>query len=183
MKELEEKVSEESRVWYAVQTLYCKEEQLGAFFKERGLNYFIPMRYEERVTLDGKKQRILIPAVHNLLFLEKTIPEHQLREELSTCTLPCRIIRNRETGKFYEIRDREMVEFRAICDPGYEGTLYVDVNTAEARPGQLVRVIRGNFAGLTGKLTRYKNRSYVVITIATLGVMVHIPKWYCAKID
>lgn len=141
------------------------------------------MRYEERVTLDGKKQRILIPAVHNLLFLEKTIPEPQLRHELSTCPIPYRIIRNRDTGNYYEIKDREMVEFRAICDPAYEGTLYVDVDTAEARPGQQVRVVRGNFTGLTGKLTRYKNRSYVVITIATLGVMIHIPKWYCIKIE
>ena len=32
----------------------------------------------------------------------------------------------------------EMLEFRAVCDPNYKGTLYVDTVTAEARPGQAV---------------------------------------------
>ena len=54
-----------------------------------------------------------------------------------------------------------------------------DREFAEARPGQRVRVIHGTFKGLTGKLVRYKNRFYVVITLATLGIFVHIPKWYC----
>ena len=54
-----------------------------------------------------------------------------------------------------------MLEFRAVCDPNYKGTLYVDTVTAEARPGQAVRVIRGPFAGLEGKLTQYKKSYYV----------------------
>lgn len=74
-------------------------------------------------------------------------------------------------------------EFRAVCDPNYKGTLYVDTVTAEARPGQAVRVIRGPFAGLEGKLTQYKKSYYVVVTLATIGVMLHIPKWYCEKIN
>ncbi len=41
-----------------------------------------------------------------------------------------------------EIPDCEMLEFRAVCDPNYKGT-HVDTVTAEARPGQAVRVIRG----------------------------------------
>ena len=59
-----------------------------------------------------------------------------------------------------------MLEFRAVCDPNYKGTLYVDTVTAEARPGQAVRVIRGPFAGLEGKLTQYKKSYYVVVTLA-----------------
>ena len=85
--------------------------------------------------------------------------------------------------KCYEIPDSEMVEIRAICDPNYTGTLYVDAATAESRPGQKVRVIHGVFTGLVGKLTRYKNRYYVVIIVANLGVMIHIPKWYCMKLE
>ena len=74
-----------------------------------------------------------------------------------------------------EIPDCEMLEFRAVCDPNYKGTLYVDTVTAEARPGQAVRVIRGLVAGLEGKLTQYKKSYYVVVTLATIGV-IHIPK-------
>ena len=55
----------------------------------------------------------------------------------------------------------------------------VDAETAEARRGSRVRVVRGPFAGLEGRLVRYRNRSYVVLTVTSLGVLVHVPKWYC----
>ena len=51
------------------------------------------------------------------------------------------LVRDRSTRRCYEIPDCEMLEFRAVCDPNYKGTLYVDTVTAEARPGQAVQVI------------------------------------------
>ena len=160
-----------------------KEEHLGKYLEKKGVNYFIPMRYIEHETLDGKKHRKLTPAVHNLLFIEKEFTEKELLERVKDCTIPFLLVRDRSTRRCYEIPDCEMLEFRAVCDPNYKGTLYVDTVTAEARPGQAVRVIRGPFAGLEGKLTQYKKSYYVVVTLATIGVMLHIPKWYCEKIN
>lgn len=130
-----------------------------------------------------KMHRKLTPAVHNLLFIEKEFTEKELLERVKDCTIPFLLVRDRSTRRCYEIPDCEMLEFRAVCDPNYKGTLYVDTVTAEARPGQAVRVIRGPFAGLEGKLTQYKKSYYVVVTLATIGVMLHIPKWYCKKIN
>lgn len=176
-----ERQTEGRKAWYAVQTFYCKEEHLGKYLEKKGVNYFIPMRYIEHETLDGKKHRKLTPAVHNLLFIEKEFTEKELLERVKDCTIPFLLVRDRSTRRCYEIPDCEMLEFRAVCDPNYKGTLYVDTVTAEARPGQAVRVIRGPFAGLEGKLTQYKKSYYVVVTLATIGVMLHIPKWYCRK--
>jgi hypothetical protein len=106
------------------------------------------MRYIEHETLDGKKHRKLTPAVLNLLFIEKEFTEKELLERVKDCTIPFLLVRDRSTRRCYEIPDCEMLEFRAVCDPNYKGTLYVDTVTAEARPGQAVRVIRGPFAGL-----------------------------------
>ena len=151
-----ERQTEGSKAWYAIQTFYCKEEHLGKYLEEKGVNYFIPMRFVE---------------------------EKELLERVKDCTIPFLLVRDRSTRRCYEIPDHEMLEFRAVCDPNYKGTLYVDTVTAEARPGQAVRVIRGPFAGLEGKLTQYKKSYYVVVTLATIGVMLHIPKWYCEKIN
>mgnify|MGYP000668226317 FL=1 len=170
-----ERQTEGRKAWYAVQTFYCKEEHLGKYLEKKGVNYFIPMRYIEHETLDGKKHRKLTPAVHNLLFIEKEFTEKELLERVKDCTIPFLLVRDRSTRRCYEIPDCEMLEFRAVCDPNYKGTLYVDTVTAEARPGQAVRVIRGPFAGLEGKLTQYKKSYYVVVTLATIGVMLHIP--------
>lgn len=157
-----ERQTEGRKAWYAVQTFYCKEEHLGKYLEKKGVNYFIPMRYIEHETLDGKKHRKLTPAVHNLLFIEKEFTEKELLERVKDCTIPFLLVRDRSTRRCYEIPDCEMLEFRAVCDPNYKGTLYVDTVTAEARPGQAVRVIRGPFAGLEGKLTQYKKSYYVV---------------------
>lgn len=168
--------------WYAVRTFYNREESVGRYFAEKDVHYFIPMCYREKVGLDGKRHRELLPAVHNLLFVKKMIPEREFRKIISECPISVSVVCKEKTGDYYEIREREMLEFRAICDPNYKGTIYVDAAVAEARPGQKVRVIHGTFKGLEGKLVRYKNRSYVVITLLALGIMVHIPKWYCEKI-
>lgn len=183
MDEQGSSLTKNKNVWYAVQTFYCKEEHLGKLFAERGLNYFIPRQYSEQITLDGNTHRVLKPAVHNLLFLEKTLDEKEILEKIKNIPIPFYLVRHHDTKKCYEIPDREMLEFRAICDPNYTGTLYVDVAAAESRSGQKVRVIRGPFTGLEGKLTQYKKRYYVTIIVATLGVMLHIPKWYCQKIE
>lgn len=170
-------------MWYALQTYHCRELQVESYLLEQGFSPFIPMLYKERVSLDGKKVRELSPAVHNLLFLRKEWDcDEVLNRLLATCPYPLRVLRYSDSSKYYEIPDSQMVEFRAICDPDYQGTLYTEHEFAEARPGQQVRVVHGTFKGLTGKLVRYKNRSYVVITLATLGVFVHIPKWYCEKL-
>ena len=167
-----ERQTEGRKAWYAVQTFYCKEEHLGKYLEKKGVNYFIPMRYIEHETLDGKKHRKLTPAVHNLLFIEKEFTEKELLERVKDCTIPFLLVRDRSTRRCYEIPDCEMLEFRAVCDPNYKGTLYVDTVTAEARPGQAVRVIRGPFAGLEGKLTQYKKSYYVVVTLATYSQVV-----------
>lgn len=170
-------------VWYAAQTFYCREEHVASFLEGKGCTCFIPMCYDEQDTHEGKKERILVPAIHNLIFIQKTFEDYELNAKKKECPFPLHVIRNRETKRYYEIPDSQMAEFRAICDPSYKGTIYIDAMTAEAKPGQKVRVIRGTFKGLIGKLVRHKNRSYVIVTLAALGVMVHIPKWYCEKIQ
>jgi transcription antitermination factor NusG len=174
-------VPDNQKIWYAVQTFYNKELRLGEIFAERGFSYFIPMCYKES-TSEGNSVPKLAPAIHNLLFLEKTDSEPAMLEKLKDIALPFRLFRNRETNRVCEIPDRAMIELRAACDQKYSGNLYMEAHQAEARPGRPVRVIRGPFAGLEGKLTQYKKRYYVVVTIATLGVLLHIPRWYCEKI-
>lgn len=170
-------------IWFAVRTFYCKEESVARYLSSHGIEHFIPQRYQEEVSLDGERKRKLVPAVHNLLFIKLTISEQEMKDILSKCPVSISVIRHPDTRNYYQIPNNQMVEFRAICDPNYRDTLYVDQEVAEARIGEEVRVVRGQFKGLKGKLVRYKNRFYLVIVLAGLGVMIHIPKWYCRKLN
>lgn len=179
----ERKEERKEDIWFAVRTFYCKEESVARYLSSHGIEHFIPQRYQEEVTLDGERKRKLVPAVHNLLFIKSTISEKEMKDIISQCPVSVSVIKNQGTKKYYQIPNSQMVEFRAICDPNYRDTLYVEQEVAEARVGEEVRVVRGQFTGLKGKLVRYKNRSYVVIVLAGLGVMIHIPKWYCRKLN
>lgn len=171
------------RVWHALQTWHCREQQVESYLQSHGLSPFLPRLYKERVSLEGVRTRELVPAVHNLLFLRKEWHDGSyLSRIVSSCPYPLRVLCRSGSCDYYEIPDSQMSEFRAVCDPSYSGTLYTAREFAEARPGQPVRVVYGSFKGLTGKLVRYKNRSYVVVVLATVGVFVHIPKWYCEKL-
>lgn len=178
-----ERHEENKTFWYAVRTFYCKEESVAKYLKKHDIEYFIPSIYKIIVTPDGKKQKKLVPAIHNLLFVKKTRDEEEIKKVIDNCPISVSVIKNKATKLYYNIPDNQMTELRAICDPNYKNTLYVDSAFAEARKGDKVKVIRGTFKGLTGKLTRYKNRTYVVITLADLGVMIHVPKWYCEKCE
>ena len=175
-------IHDENKIyWYAVRTFYCKEKSVAAHLEKHNIEFFIPSIYKESITADGKKHRELVPAIHNLLFVKKTLDEREIKSVMEKCPVSISVIQNKETKQYYRIPDSQMTELRAICDPNYKNTLYVDCAFAEARKGDKVKITRGTFKGVTGKLTRYKNRSYVIITIANLGVMIHVPKWYCEK--
>ena len=133
--------------------------------------------------VNGQKHRELVPAVHNLLFMPKVADGKAQVLALRNCPYPVRIIRKQDSEGFYEIPDRQMVEFRAICDPDYTNTIYASREFADDRPGKRVRVIQGPFKGMEGKLVRYKNRFYIVITLVNLGVFLRISRWYCEPID
>lgn len=175
--------TEQKSSWYAIRTFNCQELRLGEFLTEKGKDFFIPMTYAERRNRMGQTKRVLVPVVHNLLFLRKDEPQKHLMRLLAECNLPMNVFRKEGTGEWYEIPDRQMLEFRALCDPDFKDTLFMTSEEADAKPGKLVEVIHGPFAGMTGKLHRVKNSFYFIKTLVGVGVMLRISRWYCRVLD
>ena len=170
-------------VWYAVRTFNCQEFRLGEFLTENRKEYFIPMMYTEKRNREGHVRRVLVPVVHNLLFVRKDEPQRQMLRLLSECNLPLNIFRKEGTGECYEIPDSQMLEFRSLCDPNFKDTLFMTREEADAKPGKLVEVIHGPFAGMTGKLHRVRNNFYFIKTLVGIGVMLRISRWYCRVVE
>lgn len=165
--------------WYAVRTFNCQELKVSEFLSERGKEHFIPMTYQEKRNRQGKTKRVLVPVVHNMLFVRKDEPQRVMSGLFNECTMPLYVLRREGTSDFYEIPDVQMNEFRALCDPNFDGTLFMSGEEAEAKPGKMVRVVHGAFSGMTGKLCRVKNNYYFVKVLAGIGVMMRISRWYC----
>src|SRR5574344_1918890 len=131
--------------WYAIRTFNCKELEISKFLTEKGLTNFVPMAYAEKFEKANEKpKKILVPVIHNYLFLQKTIPELE-------------VMKKDGSNEYCEISESEMAEFRLLCDPNFESSVFMKADEAEAKPGKNVVIIHGPFSGVHGKLHRVHN--------------------------
>lgn len=172
-------MSADKPVWYALQVFHHKENALRQHLEGKGVGCFLPMRYAEHTDTEGRAKRILVPAIHNLLFVQCGQGEEPaLAETLQASPYASRVY-TKTDGCWCDIGSAEMAELRAASDPGFQGTLFVEAGFAATRRGTPVCVVRGPLKGLKGKLVRYRKRSYVVLIAASIGVMVQVSKWRC----
>lgn len=184
-------VSFDTRPWYAVRTFNCLEQKVSRYLQQEGWTHFIPMTYTQEVKLfreeqpeetDEKPKMILVPAVHNLLFIQKKESQQELIKALSDCPMPVSIFRHPGDRRLCEISSREMLELRMLCDPQYKTTVFMTQGEAEAMVGKDVRVTNGPFKGTIGRLVRKHKQYYFLKAFIGMGVMVRISRWYCEPI-
>ena len=177
-----EKVSKNS--WLVIRTFNRKEMEVSAFLKENALHHFIPMTYKEKFSLkEERPRRVLVPVIHNYVFLQKPDKEQHLKTLLAQCRVPLQLMHNRDSQSPCEIDDQVMTEFRLLCDPDFNHTLFVEPDEAEAKPGKEVVVVHGPFAGVHGKLHKTNQKYYFIKTVGGISVMIHISRWYCKVLD
>ena len=63
--------SEEPSRWYVLNAIFGKELQTCQLLRQEEIECFVPMRYEMR-RVKQKPVRVLVPAVHNLVFVHAT---------------------------------------------------------------------------------------------------------------
>ena len=172
------------QVWYALRTFNCQEQKVSSFLTDNGYLNFIPMVYSTQPAKDNdeEKEKVLVPAVHNLLFVQKSGSLKQMVSLLKECVVPVSFFRNPGVQQYCEISERDMMEFRLLCDPQFTTKTFVSQSEAEAMIGKEVKVVSGPFKGSKGKLVRKSKQYYFLKVIIGVGVMVRIPRWYCEPI-
>ncbi|MBQ4588449.1 MAG: UpxY family transcription antiterminator [Bacteroidaceae bacterium] len=167
--------------WYAIRTFNCQERKVSMFLTDKGCVHFIPMTITQSKVKEGEMpKRILVPAIHNLLFVQKTGTQQEMLEILKECTYPISIFRHPGADTPCEISAHDMIELRMLCDPQFQDTsVFMTQDEAENLIGKEVRVTVGPFKGSVGKLVR-RNKQYYFLKIVTgLGIMVRISRWSC----
>ena len=169
--------------WFAVRTFNCQEQKVSRYLTEKGYSHFIPMvMVKKMVDGDDKVKPQLVPAVHNLLFVQKKGTQQEMMQAFSECSVPVSIFRNPGMKEFCEIPARDMVELRMMCDPGYKDAVYMTQGEAEAMVGKEVRVMAGPFKGSVGRLVRKQKQYYFLKAVIGMGVMVRVSRWYCEPV-
>lgn len=171
------------KIWTVIRTFNRHEMMVSDFLKQEGLTCFIPMRYSEKqVGDDLKLRRVLVPVIHNYVFVELEMPMKQLVSLLAKCATPLCILKHRDTDLPVEISNREMMEFRMLCDPAFEQRVSIIQQENEPEVGKEVEIIHGPFAGVHGRLYRKQKKYWFVKTIAGVSVELRITRWFCKPV-
>lgn len=123
-KEMKQTI-EENPIWIPLQTTYCKELQVAEFLRDSEIPYYIPQTYELQDAKDGsgRCERILVPAIHNLLFIRCNHYDREWCRRLQqSIPFPTYFMRRgRESADYCIISNREMQNFIRATNPEIQG--------------------------------------------------------------
>lgn len=139
-----------------------------------GIENFVPMRYELREK-GGERKRILVAAIHNLIFVRST--QNTLTELKNTRRQlePLRYIMRRrmdeDRTEIIVVPDRQMEHFLRVASVETDDVMFLDCNEYICRVGKRVRIMEGPFAGVEGVIKRIKNNKHVVVQVEGLAAV------------
>ena len=179
MNEVNE-VNEPNSPWYAIKLFTLRQNDVANYFKEKGLEVFIPMEHADIEDDNHKVHHILRPVVRNLIFVKKSIEEKDFKQLVTDCQYKIAVItRNRNSREYAEIPAKQMEEFQIMCNPDLAMTKYISTDEARLKKGTTVIVTNGPLKGLTGRLVRQNKLYYLLKEVPGLAILLKVSRWCC----
>lgn len=158
----------QSKQWFAIRVTYNRELKVKRELDSLHIENFLPMTH--RIVMRGERKiKELVPAIHNLIFVNITATE--LKSYKATTSLPIRYIMNRETREPIVIPERQMKNFIAVAGNLSEQIVYLEPNLSNFRKGDKVKIIGGVFEGAEGYFMRIKGDRRVVVCISGIAAV------------
>ena len=172
------KLSDSELHWYVANT--CRQEKkIIQRLDSMGIENFIPFQQIAR-KIHGVDKLIEVPVIPNLVFIHTTFKS--CMSLIQEYAFDMRYLRDRETGNFLIVPDKQMNDFMFLLDFSKE---MVEVVNENLKKGDKVRVIKGDFAGIEGELIRVKGHKRVVVRLEGVVSLAtaYIPGSFLEKIE
>lgn len=156
--------------WYTLRATYGRERMAYDYLTAQGLEVYYPTH--EVVKLIGSKRRCVTESLlPNLLFCHAT--ERELRRYVfDNVHLPYLrfYYRHHHEGRIIKrtpliIPPDQMHSLRTICEAEADDILVMSAPIQKFATGTLVRITHGKFAGVVGRIARYKGQQRVGIVV------------------
>ncbi len=125
----------EEEKWYAMRVTYGRVLKAKEYIDCSKIENFIPMKHQI-VVKKGKKMKMLLPAISNLLFVKGQVT--QIKEVIAHSNI-IKFIYNREQQRL-SIPNIQMEHFIKMCSAPDEETIYFDPAEINLKKGTLVRI-------------------------------------------
>ena len=172
------KLSDNELHWYVANT--CRQEKkIKQRLDSMGIENFIPFQQIAR-KIHGVDKLIEVPVIPNLVFIHTTLKT--CMSLIQEYAFDMRYLRDRETGNFLIVPDKQMNDFMFLLDFSKE---MVEVVNENLKKGDKVRVIKGDFAGIEGELIRVKGHKRVVVRLEGVVSLAtaYIPSSFLEKME
>lgn len=187
-----EYVQKPNHYWFVLRVTYNRTEKASGIISASKVQSYMPMHYVVKKKI-GKKERVLQPLFSNLFFVyatrevansivKKKGDEPSMLKYYLDKTKPLE-----ESGKHppLVIPFDAMTSFIKATSTNSEHVRVVSSEQCHYRNGDMVRVIGGEFEGVTGKVARIAGQQRVVVEISGLCLVAtaYIPTGFIRKVS
>jgi len=154
--------------WFPMRVTYHREMKIKALLDEIGIENFVPLHYRLVETKNGNKKRMLVPAIHNLIFVRSTQECLTQLKMTKQAFAPMRYIMKKtsdEKKEVLRIPDRQMDNFMRVASVQDDRVMFLENNAFINKVGQRVKVYDGFFAGVEGVIKRINKNKRVVVQL------------------
>lgn len=175
--------------WFALRTTYGREKKAYEYIVSHNGTAFYPTITTEKV-INGKKKLIEVSRLPNIFFAYGT--EENIKSFVyDNVNLPYLrfYYKHTHTGTHITktpmiVPDNQIRSLQIICENEEADTLILQEEVEKFQKGEKVRIIAGNFIGVTGIVARYHGQQRVGLVIEGLltAVTAYIPTVFLEKI-
>lgn len=148
---------------------YNREMKLKKYLDDLSIENFVPMHYD-LVDTDNERKRILVPAIHNLIFVHTTQSTLTNLKMTNPLFEPLRYMmkpshEGLQQKEVIFVPDHQMENFMRVASVQDDSVTFLECRDFITKIGKPVRITAGPFNGVEGVIKRIKKNKYVVVQI------------------
>ena len=153
--------------WYAIRITYGRELIFKEYLDHQNVVNFIPMHYKV-FEKENKKERKLVPVVHNLIFIHttRTVIDHIKR--IDEYRFPIRYIFDCANRRPVVVPETQMKHFIAVASSYHDQLIFFEPSELNMKQGDRVRITSGIWAGVEGLFVRIRGDRRIVVSLQGL---------------
>lgn len=152
------------QLWYVLRATYSRELKVCDALNRMGIRTFVPMMWKKKI-VDGKEEKILVPAVGSICFVYSTKEDIDAYIRGFGGNSPVHYYWDRIENKPLTVSDKAMEDFIAVASTMDEDLVYMTEINERLREGEKVTVKEGPFKGVHGTVVRIRKSRRIMVEI------------------
>lgn len=154
--------------WYAMAATFKREMKIKKILDDLNIENFIPMSYKY-VIKNGKKEKKMLPLIHNLVFVKSSMIEiQQIKRKYKYLQFLTNKIENKNVP--IVVPEKQMKDFIRAVNVYDDKSEVLNYNEIKIKKGSRVRIIGGPFDGQEGIFTKVNNHRSRSVVVSIKGV-------------